>query len=59
MSDALLAGCMGLSLLLSWRCYAAGGRRWWQAWLVLGLAVLAKGPVAVLLLETVVLVEKE
>ncbi len=49
-SDALLAGCLGLSLLLSWRCYAAGGRRWWQAWLVLGLAVLAKGPVAVLLL---------
>ncbi len=49
-SDALLAGCLGFSLLLSWRCYAAGGRRWWQAWLVLGLAVLAKGPVAVLLL---------
>jgi 4-amino-4-deoxy-L-arabinose transferase-like glycosyltransferase len=49
-SDALLAGCLGFSLLLSWRCYAAGGRRWWQAWLVLGLAVLAKGPVAVVLL---------
>ena len=49
-SDALLAGCLGFGLLLSWRCYAAGGRRWWQGWLVLGLAVLAKGPVAVLLL---------
>lgn len=49
-SDALLAGCLGFSLLLSWRCYAAGGRHWWQAWLVLGLAVLAKGPVAVVLL---------
>ena len=48
-SDALLAGCLGFSLLLSLRCYAAGGRRWWQAWLVLGLAVLAKGPVAVVL----------
>ncbi|WP_233128487.1 glycosyltransferase family 39 protein [Synechococcus sp. 8F6] len=53
-SDALLAGCLGFSLLLSWRCYAAGestgGRHWWQPWLVLGLAVLAKGPVAVVLL---------
>ncbi len=53
-SDALLAGCLGLSLLLSWRCYAAGestgGRHWWQPWLLLGLAVLAKGPVAVVLL---------
>jgi 4-amino-4-deoxy-L-arabinose transferase-like glycosyltransferase len=53
-SDALLSGCLGCSLLLSWRCYAAaasgGGRHWWQPWLVLGLAVLAKGPVAVVLL---------
>ena len=53
-SDALLAGCLGISLLLSWRCYAAvatdDGRHWWQPWLVLGLAVLAKGPVAVVLL---------
>lgn len=53
-SDALLSGCLGGSLLLAWRCYAAGaiagGRHWWQPWLVLGLAVLAKGPVAVVLL---------
>jgi 4-amino-4-deoxy-L-arabinose transferase-like glycosyltransferase len=53
-SDALLAGCLGFSLLLSWRCYAAdqstGARYWWQPWLVLALAVLAKGPVAVVLL---------
>jgi 4-amino-4-deoxy-L-arabinose transferase-like glycosyltransferase len=53
-SDALLTGCLGFSLLLAWRCYATGaigaGRHWWQPWLVLGLAVLAKGPVAVVLL---------
>ncbi len=52
-SDALLTGCLGFSLLLAWRCYATGaigaGRHWWQPWLVLGLAVLAKGPVAVVL----------
>lgn len=49
-SDGLFSGCLGLSLLLCWRCYAAGGRGWWWGWLWLGLAVLAKGPVALLLL---------
>jgi 4-amino-4-deoxy-L-arabinose transferase-like glycosyltransferase len=49
-SDALLTGTLTVSLLLCWRSYAAGGRRWWAGWLVLGLAVLAKGPVAVVLL---------
>ncbi|MEX1317494.1 MAG: glycosyltransferase family 39 protein [Synechococcaceae cyanobacterium] len=49
-SDALLTGTLALSLLLAWRSYAAGGHRWWAGWLVLGLAVLAKGPVAVVLL---------
>lgn len=49
-SDALLTGCLAISLLLCWSSYAAGGRRWWAGWLVLGLAVLAKGPVAVVLL---------
>ncbi|MCP9886605.1 glycosyltransferase family 39 protein [Cyanobium sp. ATX 6A2] len=49
-SDALLTGTLALSLLLIWHSYAAGGRRWWAGWLVLGLAVLTKGPVAVVLL---------
>ena len=49
-SDALFSGCLAISLLLCWRSYATGGRRWWAAWLLLGLAVLAKGPVAVVLL---------
>ncbi len=49
-SDALFSGCLAISLLLCWSSYATGGRRWWAAWLLLGLAVLAKGPVAVVLL---------
>jgi 4-amino-4-deoxy-L-arabinose transferase-like glycosyltransferase len=48
-SDALFSALLAAALLLFWRCYAAAGRRWWPAWLVLGLAVLAKGPVAVVL----------
>lgn len=47
-SDALLTGLLGGVLVLLWRCYAGGGRPWW-AWILLGLAVLAKGPVAVVL----------
>ena len=47
-SDALLTGLLGVVLLLFWRCYAGGGRCW-LAWALLGLAVLAKGPVAVVL----------
>jgi len=49
-SDALLTGTLALSLLLIWQSYASAGQRWWAGWLVLGLAVLTKGPVAVLLL---------
>jgi 4-amino-4-deoxy-L-arabinose transferase-like glycosyltransferase len=56
-SDALFSALVAISLLLAWRRYAAGasavgaaGRGWWHCWLVLALAVLAKGPVAVLLL---------
>ncbi len=49
-SDGLFSGLLAGSLLLSWRCYANPGAGWWWSWLVLGLAVLAKGPVAVLLL---------
>ena len=48
-SDALFSALLSAALLLFWCCYASGGRRWWLAWLVLGLAVLAKGPVAVVL----------
>ncbi len=42
-SDALLTGLLGVVLLLFWRCYAGAGRCW-LAWVLLGLAVLAKGP---------------
>ena len=49
-SDALLCGLLAISLLLQWRRFAdPQHQRWWPAWLVLGLAVLAKGPVAVVL----------
>ena len=48
-SDGLLTGTLALSLLCQWRCQASGGRRWWLAWVLLGLAVLTKGPVAVVL----------
>lgn len=48
-SDALFSALLAAALLLCWRCYAAAGRGWRRAWLVLGLAVLAKGPVAVVL----------
>ncbi len=49
-SDALLTGTLAMSLLLIWQSYASAGQRWWAGWLALGLAVLTKGPVAVLLL---------
>jgi 4-amino-4-deoxy-L-arabinose transferase-like glycosyltransferase len=51
-SDALFSATLGAALLLSWRRYAAAEDqgRWWQPWLALGLAVLTKGPVAVVLL---------
>ena len=49
-SDALLCALLGISLLLQWRRFACPESvRWWPAWVVLGLAVLAKGPVAVVL----------
>ncbi len=48
-SDALFMATLSMALLLSWRCYAAPGSRWWMPWPVLGLAVLTKGPVAVVL----------
>jgi 4-amino-4-deoxy-L-arabinose transferase-like glycosyltransferase len=51
-SDALFSACLAITLLLFWRGYAAAEParcRWWLAWAVLGLAVLAKGPVALVL----------
>ncbi len=49
-SDALLCGTLGVSLLLQWRRYASPqSQSWWAAWCVLGLAVLTKGPVAVVI----------
>ena len=49
-SDSLLCALLSLSLLLQWRRFAdPDGQHWSPAWVVLGLAVLAKGPVAVVL----------
>ncbi|MFZ9621231.1 MAG: ArnT family glycosyltransferase [Prochlorococcaceae cyanobacterium] len=53
-SDALFSALVSISLLLFWCSqHRRQGERhwqgWWQGWLVLGLAVLAKGPVAVVL----------
>ena len=48
-SDSLFTATLALALLLGWRSYASAGRHWWWSWLVLGLAVLTKGPVAVVL----------
>ena len=49
-SDSLFSGLLALALLLCWQAYAEPARRWWLPWPVLGLAVLTKGPVAVVLL---------
>ena len=49
-SDALFTATVALSLLLAWRSYADPAGSWWPAWAVLGLAVLTKGPVAVVLM---------
>ena len=49
-SDSLFTGTLALSLLLFWRRYAEPQTQsWWPGWLLLGLAVLTKGPVALLL----------
>lgn len=48
-SDSLFTATLALALLWGWRSYASGGRHWWWSWLLLGLAVLTKGPVAVVL----------
>ncbi len=50
-SDALLCSTLGVSLLLQWRSYVNPSRfSWVFAWIVLALAVLTKGPVAIVLM---------
>ncbi len=49
-SDALLTGTLGISLLLFWRRMASDGNdQCISAWLFLGFAILTKGPVAFVL----------
>jgi len=49
-SDALLCSTLGISLLLKWRRLAnPEGEVWWLSWVLLALAVLTKGPVALVL----------
>jgi 4-amino-4-deoxy-L-arabinose transferase-like glycosyltransferase len=54
-SDALFTATLAGALLLFWRSYAAPDGRWWLPWGLLALAVLTKGPVAVLLAALVML----
>ena len=48
-SDALFTATLSGSLLLAWRTYAAEQGAWWPCWVALALAVLSKGPVALVL----------
>ncbi|MDC3170785.1 glycosyltransferase family 39 protein [Prochlorococcus sp. AH-716-E13] len=49
-SDALLCGTLGISLLLFWRRMASNrGNKCISPWIFLGLAILSKGPVAFVL----------
>ena len=49
-SDPLLTACLAFALLGFWRTYASGSRlRPWGSWIFLGLAILTKGPVALLI----------
>ncbi len=49
-SDALLCSNLGICLLLQWRRYVnPEGEIWWLSWVFLSLAVLTKGPVALVL----------
>jgi 4-amino-4-deoxy-L-arabinose transferase-like glycosyltransferase len=54
-SDALFTATLATSLLLSWRTYADPRSRWWSPWPVLALAVLTKGPVALVLVALTLL----
>ncbi|MEB3305543.1 MAG: glycosyltransferase family 39 protein, partial [Cyanobacteriota bacterium] len=48
-SDALFTATLAMSFLLAWRTYADQEGPWWPCWLALALAVLSKGPVALML----------
>ena len=49
-SDALLCSTLGICLLLKWRRFAnPASEFWWLSWIFLSLAVLTKGPVALVL----------
>jgi hypothetical protein len=48
-SDALFTALVALTLLSAWRRYVDPRQPWPLPWLLLGLAVLTKGPVAVVL----------
>ncbi len=51
-SDALLCGTLGISMIFQWRCYVKPSHNSWvYAWIILGLGVLAKGPVAIVLMS--------
>ncbi len=49
-SDGLFSGLLAGALLLCWRRYADQRQSWWAPWALLGLAMLTKGPVALVLL---------
>ena len=50
-SDALLCGTLGVSMLFQWRCYVKPFQNSWvYAWIILAFSVLAKGPVAIILM---------
>ncbi len=63
-SDALLCGNLGISLLLFWRRMASDRRdKCISPWIFLGLAILTKGPVALILavltISTFLLIQKD
>ena len=50
-SDALLCSTLGVGMLFQWRCYVKPLRNSWvYAWIILAFGVLAKGPVAIVLM---------
>lgn len=48
-SDGLFTATLATSFLAAWRTYAAQRGPWWPCWVALALAVLSKGPVALVL----------
>ena len=48
-SDSLLTALVALAMVSSWCAFTSPRVPWWLCWLVLGLATLTKGPVALVL----------